>query len=307
MISREGNMKTILISSLMLCVAVSAQELTPRQLFYKDSTEAKPRQPAPPPAAPKPAVSAKKAAKKPPVKPKTEPETAAATAASTPTEMPPAAQTVPSAKSAQFIPTETVQPLGLRYALVKVVNGAEAETNPSDWFRSGDMVRVKVEGNRDGYLYVVSRGSSGNWKPLFPAPDINGGNNRVSAHRRYELPSETQAFTFDEQPGQEQLFVVYSAEPVRDMDELIPSLSSSASNPAQPRQSLSELAAGGKPITDAVISSLRTAYSRDLLVQTVTPQSDTPAPAEHSNPENAVYVINKAGGRVVADIRLEHR
>jgi hypothetical protein len=46
-------------------------------------------------------------------------------------------------------------------------------------------------------------------------------------------------------------------------------------------------------------------------VQTVAASQPTPAAApalgEPTLPENAVYVVNKSGGRLVADIRLEHK
>jgi hypothetical protein len=196
--------------------------------------------------------------------------------------------------------SETEKPLGLRYALAKLVDGAEQEVSPTATFRSGDQVRVRVEGNRDGYLYVILRGSSGVWKPLFPAPDINGGNNRIAARRPQRLPSDSHAFTFDEQAGQEQLFVIYSAEPVKDVEALIPSLTPPEKKELAPGTIIVAKAA---PLNDAFVSRMRNTYSRDLVVQTVTPSQ----PAEASVPESAVYVVSKTGGRVVADIKLEHR
>jgi hypothetical protein len=172
------------------------------------------------------------------------------------------------------------------------------------------MVRVKVEGNRDGYLYVIARGSSGNWKPLFPAPDINGGDNHVAAHANYELPSTTQAFTFDEQSGEEKLFIIYSGEPLHDLEGMIPSLSQpgNSDRPAATK-ALPMISASLAPITDNFVSQMRNTYSRDLIVQTVTPKAPE-AQTDRSpaiTPENAVYVVNKTGGRLVADIRLEHK
>jgi hypothetical protein len=159
-----------------------------------------------------------------------------------------------------------------------------------------------VEGNRDGYLYVIARGSSGVWKPLFPAADINGGDNRIVARRAQRLPSDTQAFTFDDQAGQEQLFVIYSAEPIKDVDALIPSLTAPAADKKELRPG-TMIVASAEPIDDAFVSRLRKAYSRDLIVQTVTPNQ----PAAATVPESAVYVVSKSGGRVVADIKLEHK
>jgi Domain of unknown function (DUF4384) len=292
-------MKVKLFSALLLSLAscTAAQTLTPRQLFYQDDAEVKP---APKPgAAPKPA-------------PKAPPKAAPQSTAKRPSP-PPATSEVATPPHPPAVVTNATygmeKPLALRYALARVTGGVESEVDPGATFHSGDMVRVKVEGNRDGYLYVIARGSSGNWKPLFPAPDINGGDNHVAGHANYALPSSTQAFTFDEQAGEEKLFIIYSAEPIRDMEGMIPSLAQQP-RPDRPAASkgLPMVSASLAPITDNFVSQMRNSYSRDLVVQTVTPKAPDPQ-AEAASPrsENAVYVVNKSGGRLVADIRLEHK
>ena len=270
----------LLTITLLAVSSLAAQDLTPRQLFYQDD------------AAPKPAAKKASPKKAPPkaAAPKAAPEPVAATPTPAPAATPEPPRVINAAYSA-----DTAKPLGLRYAVVQVVNGAEQEVSPTATFRSGDQVRVKVEGNRDGYLYVIARGSSGVWKPL--------GDNRLAARRAQRLPSDTQAFTFDDQAGQEQLFVIYSAEPVKDVDALIPSLTAPEKKEPKPGPLIMASAA---PINDAFVSRLRNTYSRDLIVQTVTPAQPAPQ-AEATVPESAVYVVSKTGGRVVADIKLEHK
>jgi hypothetical protein len=274
----------LLVGGLLALVMVSAQELTPRQLFYQED--------APKPA---PKAAAKKAS--PPKSAKQQPPKQVAPAQA-PASVETPRQEAPVVINAAYSAPE--KPIGLRYALVQVVNGVEQEVSPTATFRSGDQVRVKVEGNRDGYLYVIARGSSGVWKPLFPAADINGGDNRIAPRRAQRLPSDIQAFTFDDQAGQEQLFVIYAAEPVKDVDALIPSLTAPEKKELAPG---TLIVAKAEPINDAFVSRLRNTYSRDLIVQTVTASQ----PSEASVPESAVYVVSKSGGRVVADIKLEHK
>jgi hypothetical protein len=275
-----------------LAAALAAQELTPRQLFYQDEAPAKPAPKAAPNAAPKKAPV--KAAKTEPPSPVRATPNAAPVPATTPAEP---ARVVNAAYTDE-------RPVGLRYALVQVVGGAEREVSPSATFRSGDQVRVTVQGNRDGYLYVIARGSSGVWKPLFPASNIDGGNNRIVARNAQRLPSDTQAFEFDEQAGQEQLFVVFAPEPVKDVEELIPTLTAPEKKELRPG---AMIVANAAPINDAFVTRLRNTYSRDLIVQTITPAQPAQSTGEATVPESAVYVVSKTGGRVVADIRLEHR
>jgi hypothetical protein len=279
-----------LLSGVLLALStLAAQELTPRQLFYQDEAPAKPA----PKAAPKKAP-AKKAA--PPKTAQPAPPTPEPVATTRPTPAP----EPPRVNNAAY--TADAKPLGLRYALVQVVNGVDQEVSPTATFRSGDQVRVKVEGNRDGYLYVHARGSTGVWKPLFPADNIKGGDNRIKAHRAQRLPSDTQAFAFDDQAGQEQLFVIYSTEPIKDVDALIPSLTAPGAEKKELKPG-TMIVASAAPLNDDFVSRLRNAYSRDLIVQTVTPNQ----PAEATVPESAVYVVSKSGGPVVADIKLEHK
>jgi outer membrane biosynthesis protein TonB len=286
---------------LLACAILAAQELTPRQLFYQDDAAPKPAPKAATKKAPPKKAAPPKAAPTESPKPVPTPEPVAIAPAPTTTHEP------PRVTNAAYSAGEP-RPVGLRYALVQVVNGAEQEVNPTATFRSGDQVRVKVEGNRDGYLYVIARGSSGVWKPLFPAADINNGDNRIVARRAQRLPSNTQAFTFDDQAGQEQLFVIYSAEPIKDVDALIPSLTAPAPEKKELRPG-TLIMASAAPINDAFVSRLRNVYSRDLIVQTVTPSQPAAPnqPAEATVPESAVYVVSKSGGRVVADIKLEHK
>ncbi len=195
----------------------------------------------------------------------------------------------------------SAKPLGLRYSLIQIIDGLPVAANTDQVFRSGDRVRLRVEGNREGYLYVVSRGSSGTWKPLFPNAAIAGGNNRIQSRQSLDLPPRGTAFTFDQQPGEEQLFVVYSTEPVPDLDGLIYSLRGRGG--AAPQLSEAPPALAAQPISDRVVTRLREVYARDLVFEKV----DQAPPAADREPEHAVYVANSTGGRLVADIKLTHR
>ncbi len=200
-------------------------------------------------------------------------------------------------------------PLGIRYSLLKKTGSASVEVDTDTVFHSGDRIRVRVDVNTAGYLYIISRGSSGNWKPLFPSSEIAGGDNHVLKGTQYDIPSGY-VFTFDEQPGKEKLFIVFSRQPVSDLEELIYSLSDGQK--AKPKENArpdsGKVLLAQANIHDNLIERLRNISARDLVIEKV----DETAPPTPSAPEKekAVYIVNpsrSANARVVADLTLTHQ
>ena len=191
--------------------------------------------------------------------------------------------------------------LGLRYTILKKTGDAQAETDTDAVFHAGDRIRLAVETNDDGYLYVVSRGSSGTWKVLFPSPEIKDGDNHIQRRVRYEIPSGY-TFTFDEQAGEEKLFIVLSRQPEGDLDGLIYSLGQKGAAPADAQKPKMLLASAA--LSDDLIGKMRNAYARDLIVEKVDDEQTGP------KKEKAVYSVNPSGtadSRVVADVALRHQ
>jgi hypothetical protein len=93
------------------------------------------------------------------------------------------------------------------------------------------------------------------------------------------------------------------------MEAMIPSLASpeKTGKPEKTDKPLPIITASARPISDEFVSRLRNTYSRDLIVQTVTPGQPAESSKDATLPENAVYIVNQSGGRLVADIRLEHK
>ncbi len=177
-------------------------------------------------------------------------------------------------------------------------------------FHAGDKIQLKVEANIPGYLYIIAQGSSGTWKPMFPSPEVEDGNNRVDGWRAYTMPPRS-VMTFDEQKGTEKMFIILSREPEPDLEAMIYSLQGGAATqkvttpdvPVAPAQRhLVQYASAN--IQDSVVGKLRQTYSRDLIIEKVDP--NTPGDRK----ETAVYVVNPTGStssRVVADLSLVHQ
>lgn len=207
---------------------------------------------------------------------------------------------------------ETTYPLGLRYSFLKQEGRGTIEVDTSTEFKSGDRIRLTVESNDSAYLYLVLLGSSGKWSVLFPSADIAGGNNYIESGHRYTIPAQ-HWFAFDEQVGEEKLFVLLSRQPQEDLEDLIYSLQEAPASqpaaqptkPAPPQQDDKLLMAQAMPIDDSLIGKVReTVYARDLVFEKV----DDTAAGEQG--EKAVYIVNRTGdddSRVIADVTLIHK
>jgi hypothetical protein len=183
----------------------------------------------------------------------------------------------------------TPVPLGLRYSLLKQNRNNQAEeVDPDTIFHSGDKIRLSLESNDSGYLYVVQRGTSGRWTLLFPAKEILGGKNTIEKGERHEIPLGDVWFAFDQQPGIEKLFLVLSREPESDLEKLI--------------KPSGQNAAPVLSLENATVGKIRSQVAaRDLVFEKV---------SEGSSGEKAVYVVNHTGNtnaRVVVDLNLTHR
>ena len=151
-----------MIRFLAVCISLSAawaqssaEGLTARQLFYDEGKPAATAKPvaqakqttARPPATTRPAGATRPAPPKAEVVAKADVPKKAST---------PASSSTPVSRPAQ-LPVVAVShtPVAVRYSLVKLENGAEVEVPATHTFRSGDQVRLKVEANQRGYLYLA--------------------------------------------------------------------------------------------------------------------------------------------------------
>ena len=113
------------------------------------------------------------------------------------------------------------QKLGLGLTLfARDANGLSVRTDPSRVFRSGERVRVLLETNSDGYLYIFNTTDGGKPVMVYPSAELDQGGNYIQAHVPFEIPSSTPGeerlrwFTFDKHAGAERLFFVFTREPL---------------------------------------------------------------------------------------------
>jgi hypothetical protein len=84
-------------------------------------------------------------------------------------------KTGPSAKGNRL--QVAASPLGVRYSILKQSGPDQfVEAAPGTAFHAGDRLRLSVMANQRGYLYIIEKGSTSEWRALFPDPKIHGGN-----------------------------------------------------------------------------------------------------------------------------------
>jgi hypothetical protein len=266
-----------LVMMAVLSSAVWAQDagLKARELFYSP----------PPDASPQPAVKKSLPARIPQTRP-------------TPGGAPGASPRVTPVANVANVP------LGLRYSVLRrEENGKFVEVDPDATFRSGDRIRLHVDTNTPGYLYVVMQGSSGNWRLLFPSSEVEGGSNRIEKGSAQQIPAgDTGQFVFDQQSGTEKLFLVLSRKPEGDLDKLIYSITGGGS-PGD-KKLMAKATVG-----DDVVNRLREEVkSRDLVFEKVDEMAIQTNGSEVKT-EKATYVVNPSrndDARLVVDVALKH-
>ena len=121
--------------------------------------------------------------------------------------------------------------LGLGVTLfMRDSNGLAVRVDPDHVFRKGDRVRVLLETNTDGYLYIFNTTNDGPATMIYPDVDLDEAGNYLQAHVPFEIPTSLAAeerlrwFAFDEVAGTEHLFFVFTREPLKGIpieDDLI--------------------------------------------------------------------------------------
>ena len=136
----------------------------------------------------------------------------------------------PSAPSDPATPVNARR-MGLGVTLfMRDSNGLAVRVDPEHVFRKGDRVRVLLETNSDGYLYIFNTMDDGPATLIYPDVSLDDAGNYLQAHVPFEIPSSLSTqerlrwFAFDETAGTEHLFFVFTREPLGGVpveDELI--------------------------------------------------------------------------------------
>jgi len=109
-------------------------------------------------------------------------------------------------------------------------NGLALRVDPNHDFHKGDRVRVLLETNVDGHLYIFNTTDGGDPVMIYPDVQLDDAGNFMQAHVPFEIPSSLadderlRWFRFDEHAGTERLYFVFTREPLPEIpieDDLV--------------------------------------------------------------------------------------
>lgn len=123
--------------------------------------------------------------------------------------------------SNRIAPKKSGPAIGLGYTLfMRDASGRGIRVEPSREFRNGDRIRLALEPNIDGYLYIFDSEDGGPPRMIYPDARLDGGENWIEAHVPIEIPSSEESderlrwFEFYGQPGGDRIYVVITREPL---------------------------------------------------------------------------------------------
>ena len=187
-------------------------------------------------------------------------------------------QASPVAPTSPTPPAAPVSTMAVELGVVKEHTGGNISLlNEGDPLRAADNFAVVVKPENPSYIYIWQTDSSGEVFRVFPNSDFNPQGNPVSAKTEVWLPvakGQRQWFHLDQNPGEEEIVVVASTEPLQDLEDPLGLLSLSGVVDADTkRKIISDLHKAqaklgiGKPVQDAspvAQSSPRSSPTRSL-------------------------------------------
>jgi len=111
--------------------------------------------------------------------------------------------------------------IGLGYTIfMRDASGRGIRVEPTHEFQTGDRIRLALEPNVDGYLYIFDSEDGGPPKMIYPDPRLDSGDNWIEAHVPIEVPSSDESeerlrwFEFYGKPGGDRIYIIATREPL---------------------------------------------------------------------------------------------
>ncbi|MDO8547937.1 MAG: protein kinase [Nitrospirales bacterium] len=137
-----------------------------------------------------------------------------------------APSSVPAAPSPQAQPAPPSAPVSVTAVQLGVVkeepSGRIVLLNDGDPLRATDNFAVTVQPDNPSYIYIWQTDSSGEVFRVFPNADFNPQGNPVSSKTEVWLPvakNKRQWFHLDQNPGEEEIVIVVSADQLQELED----------------------------------------------------------------------------------------
>lgn len=111
-------------------------------------------------------------------------------------------------------------PIGLGYTILSVAgDGSNTVVDSARVFTAGDRIRIALETNADGFLYIFDAEDDGPVPVmLYPNAALDGGANKIAAHARDFFPTDLRySFEFDNAVAIEHLYIIFARRPLADV------------------------------------------------------------------------------------------
>ena len=151
---------------------------------------------------------------------------------------PPPLTTTPAPTPA---PSAPIVPMSVQLGVVKEVKGKMSLLNEGDPLRPADNFAVFVKPAGMSYIYIWQTDSSGEVFRVFPNADFNPQGNPVPGGRSVWLPSlknQRQWFHLDQNPGEEEIVIVASVNPLQELEDPLGMLSMAGIVDAETKQKI---------------------------------------------------------------------
>lgn len=105
--------------------------------------------------------------------------------------------------------------------------GASAPTQfPAEMpFAVGDQIHISFISPQRGHLYIINEspavaGQASSFNIMFPTPTANEGVSQLSAGKSIRIPEHDSGFVFDEQQGEEKIWLIWAAGELAELEPL---------------------------------------------------------------------------------------
>jgi serine/threonine protein kinase len=115
----------------------------------------------------------------------------------------------PTAASTPALPPAKPDSSSKPVLKLKLLQDGKRFVSASTVFHSGDRVRLTAAPSRSGFIYIVTKGTDGRVRILYPTPELKDSYNAVQVDQSSESPGRGFLFRFDDRPGMETLYIVF--------------------------------------------------------------------------------------------------